>query len=117
VINSRQKGARGERQWRDELRAEGYLKAYRGQQFSGGADSPDVVCHELPFCHFEVKFVEAGNPYKWMTQAIRDAKEKMPVVAHKRNNCEWLVILRAPDFFKLIKGENEHVRGDSIQPS
>ena len=48
-INSRQKGARGERQWRDELRANGYV-ARRGQQFSGSADSPDVVCNDLACC-------------------------------------------------------------------
>jgi hypothetical protein len=44
-VNSRQKGARGERQWRDELRADGY-EARRGQQFCGSAESPDVVCDE-----------------------------------------------------------------------
>ena len=33
-MNSREKGKRGERQWRDELRANGYM-ARRGQQFAG----------------------------------------------------------------------------------
>ena len=46
MINSRAKGARGERQWRDELRAQGYTDK-RGQQFAGGQDSPDVICEEL----------------------------------------------------------------------
>jgi len=32
-MNSREKGKRGERQWRDELRANGYA-ARRGQQFT-----------------------------------------------------------------------------------
>jgi len=45
-MNSREKGKRGERQWRDELRANGYT-ARRGQQFAGSPDSPDVVCEEL----------------------------------------------------------------------
>lgn len=103
-MNSRAKGCRGEREWRDQLREAGFLKARRGQQFSGGDDSPDVVCPELPKVHFEVKRVEAGNPYNWMTQAIRDAgASKMPVVAHKRNNCDWLVVMRAEDFLNLIK--------------
>ena len=59
-MNSREKGKRGERQWRDELRANGY-GARRGQQFSGSAESPDVVCEGLPWIHFEVKAVERLN--------------------------------------------------------
>ena len=59
-VNSRRKGARGERQWRDELRANGYC-ARRGQQFCGSAESPDVICDSLPWIHFEVKAVERLN--------------------------------------------------------
>ena len=106
-MNSRAKGCRGERQWRDKLREFGFLRARRGQQFSGGCDSPDVVCEDLPGIHMEVKNVQAGNPYKWMAQAIRDAGAKIPVVAHKRNNCEWLVITRADDFLKLLLETNQ----------
>jgi len=106
-INSRAKGARGEREWRDQLRNEGF-DARRGQQFSGGADSPDVICESLPGLHWEVKRVEAGNPYIWMEQAQRDAgSAKMPVVAHKRNGKEWLCILRAEDFFTLLRETNQ----------
>lgn len=49
---SRDKGARGEREFRDLLREHGF-EARRGQQFAGGNDSPDVVT-DLP-CHVEVK--------------------------------------------------------------
>lgn len=47
-MNIRAKGARGERQWRDELRSNGY-EARRGQQFCGSPESPDVVCEALPW--------------------------------------------------------------------
>ena len=70
-MNSREKGKRGERQWRDELRANGYA-ARRGQQFSGSPDSPDVVCDSLPWVHFEVKAVERLNIEDAMAQARRD---------------------------------------------
>src|SRR5262245_23870546 len=70
-VNSRQKGARGERLWRDELRANGYA-ARRGQQFSGSPGSPDVVCEALPWIHFEVKVVEKLNVQAAMEQARRD---------------------------------------------
>ena len=100
--NSRAKGCRGERQWRDQLREAGF-DARRWQQFSGGTDSPDVVCPSLPTLHFEVKNVEAGNPYRWLEQACRDAGSKMPVVAHKRNNHPWIVIMTATDFLNLVR--------------
>ena len=102
-MNSKQKGARGERAWRDALRDAGFLNSYRGQQFHGGADSPDVVCPELPGIHFEVKHVEALNIWNAMEQSVRDCGSKMPLVAHKRNRSPWLVTMRAEDFFRLIK--------------
>ncbi len=106
-INSRAKGARGEREWRDQLRNEGF-DARRGQQFSGGADSPDVICDSLPGIHWEVKRVQAGNPYIWMDQAERDAgTEKMPIVAHKRNGKGWLCVIRAEDLFALLRETNQ----------
>jgi|ERR1041384_3043973 hypothetical protein len=61
-MNSRQKGARGERRWRDELRAHGF-DARRRQQFSGSPDSPDVVCDELDWLHFEVTLKDVAGDY------------------------------------------------------
>ncbi|MFM8717451.1 MAG: hypothetical protein ACKOF3_11835 [Spartobacteria bacterium] len=46
-----------------------------------------------------------------MAQAIRDAKAKLfPVVAHKRNNEEWLVTLRAQDLLTILR------RSDFLAP-
>lgn len=104
-INSRAKGARGERQWRDELRAAGY-EARRGQQFCGGADSPDVVCPELDFIHWEVKCVERLNVEDAIAQARRDSSAaKVPIVAHRRSFRPWLVTMDAETFFKFLRGE------------
>lgn len=100
-MNSCQKGKRGERAWRDELIAHGY-SARRGQQFSGSPDSPDVVCADLPGLHFEVKTVERLNLHDAMAQAVEDARGKIPVVAHKRNRGDWMVTMRAADWFKLL---------------
>ena len=104
-INSRQKGARGERLWRDVLRAAGYM-AHRGQQFAGGTDSPDVVCKELDGLHFEVKNVQALNMRKAMEQATRDAGPgKFPLVAHKMNGMPWLVTMPADALFSFLRGD------------
>ena len=103
-MNSREKGKRGERQWRDELRANGYA-ARRGQQFSGSPDSPDVVCEALSWAHFEVKAVERLNIEDAMDQARRDAAAKAPFVVHKRNFRPWLVTMEAETFFRLLRGD------------
>ena len=112
-MNSRAKGARGERMWRDELRsAFGDSGIRRGQQFSGLGDSPDVVCPCLPDIHWEVKFCQVVKIGAWIAQAIRDAKDKLfPVVAHKRTGEDWLVTLRASDFLTILR------RSDFLVPT
>jgi Holliday junction resolvase len=110
-MNSREKGKRGERQWRDELRAQGYA-ARRGQQFSGSADSPDVVCDSLRWIHFEVKAVERLNIEGAMEQARRDCGfrsaecgvTKVAIVAHRRRFRAWLVTMEAETFFQFLRG-------------
>lgn len=102
MINSRQKGKRGERLWRDELRAEGFT-ARRGQQYAGGIESPDVVCEELSNLHMEVKFVENLNLDKACEQAMKDCGAKQWIVAHKKNNKDWKVTMPASLFFKLMR--------------
>lgn len=104
---SKDKGKRGERMWRDELRAAGFT-ACRGQQFAGSADSPDVVCEEMRLhFHAEVKFVEKLSLREAMRQAEADAgKDALPriaYVAHKTSRAPWLVTLRGHDFLALAR--------------
>lgn len=99
-MNSRSKGKRGELEFAKLLTDAGF-PARRGQQFKGTKDSPDVVCEVLPQFHFEVKRVQSGNPYDWMEQAAKECGEKIPIVAHRRNGKEWLIIMRANDFLNM----------------
>ena len=104
MINSRRKGANGERQWRDVLREHGY-NARRGAQYSGHSEAPDVVSDDG--IHWEVKCVEKLNLRKAMEQAIRDSKRiKYPAVAHKVNNGPWYVTMEASDFFNCKEGRS-----------
>jgi len=103
-MNSREKGKRGERQWRDELRANGYA-ARRGQQFAGSPESPDVVCDALPWIHFEVKAVERLRIHDAMDQARQDCGGNVPVVVHRKNFRLWLVTMEAETFFRLLRGD------------
>jgi Holliday junction resolvase len=104
-VNSRNKGKRGELEFAHYLTDAGF-PARRGQQFSGGKESPDVVCESLPV-HWEVKRTEAGNPYNWLDQAIDDAgADKIPVVAHRRSAKAWMAILPMKDFLTLLREHN-----------
>jgi Holliday junction resolvase len=110
-INSRAKGARGEREFAAYLEAHG-LSAHRGQQFAGGTDSPDVVCKPLAHVHFEVKRKEAGSSavYSWLHQADRDGgKDKLPVVVHRTNKNGWIAILPATDLLRLLILREAHL--------
>ena len=101
-INSRAKGCRGEREWRDVLRDHGW-EARRGQQFSGDKSAPDVIS-ELDWIHWEVKRVEKLNIDVAMAQAIKDASGYYtPIVAHRRDGKEWLVTLQASEFLILLQ--------------
>ena len=61
--------------FRDMFREAGF-EARRGQQFSGGTDSPDVVVPALPDFHWEIKFCQVVKIRDWMAQAVRDAGAK-----------------------------------------
>ena len=98
-INSRAKGARGERELAEYLRERGYT-ARRGQQFSG-VEGQDIV-HDIPGVHIECKRVEAGNLYNWLSQAKRDAKTKVPIVMHKKNGKDWVAIMALDDMLNLL---------------
>ena len=99
---SRRKGKRGERELAALFTAEGF-PATRGQQHRGGPDSPDVIVPTLPGIHFEAKRTERLSLYDAVAQAKSDAGDKLPVVGHRRNACEWLAILRESDFVRTGK--------------
>jgi Holliday junction resolvase len=98
---SRDKGQRGEREFAAELQTLFGIHARRGVQYHGGADSPDVIS-DFADVHFEVKRCERLSLYPAMQQAVEDAGEKIPVVCHKQNRKEWLVVVRLDDLPKLV---------------
>ena len=99
MINSRNKGAAGERELASKLLDYGY-DCRRGQQYCGKNGDADVV--GLNGIHIEVKRVERLNIQDAMSQSKRDAREgELPTVFHRKNYSEWLVTLRLDDFMKL----------------
>ncbi len=102
AVNSRRKGAEGERELARILRERGF-DARRGVQYQGGTDSPDVI--GLPGVHIECKRVERLDLMVAYEQAFRDsADEEIPAVFHKRNREPWMVTVTLEDFLKLYGG-------------
>lgn len=107
-MNACQKGKRGEREWRDELRKLG-LTARRGRQYMGSPDSPDVV-GGFKNTHCEVKRVQALNIHDAVKQAVRDAGTATPYVAHRRNGEDWLLTIRASDVVKFAESVVQSIK-------
>ena len=100
MINSKRKGAAGERELAAKLREYGF-DSRRGIQYCGANGDADVL--GLPGIHIECKRTEKLNLYDAMAQAKAECKAKTPAVFHRRNNCEWLVILSLEDFIEIYR--------------
>lgn len=99
--SQREKGKRGERELARKLREYGY-DARRGQQYCGVSGDADVI--GLPGVHIEVKRTERLSLYDALSQAKSDARPgEMPIVAHRRNNCEWVVIQPLEDWIRIYR--------------
>ena len=103
AVNSKQKGARFERQLASKFREYGY-EARRTAQYCGNTgDASDVV--GLPGLHIEAKHQETMRLYEWVSQAKRDSNGtgKLPAVFHKKNNAEILVTMALEDWINLYR--------------
>jgi Holliday junction resolvase len=100
---SRQKGKRGEREAAAELGAILGVDARRGVQYQGGPDSPDVVLDGVPI-HVEAKRTERLSLWAAVEQAKADAPAgAVPIVWHKCNRRESVVILETSQLLALAK--------------
>jgi Holliday junction resolvase len=97
---SRNKGASGERELARALARLLGIEARRGCQYRGGPGSPDVAT-DIPEVHIECKRTERLRLYEALEQAITDAGEKVPVVAHRQNHQPWVAIVRLEDLPRL----------------
>lgn len=102
---ARARGKKGELDARNLWREHGYTNAERGIQIVGGRNAPDIVVPGVTGTfHIEVKNVEQFSLYTSLAQAIQDAGPfQTPIVMHKRNEQEFVVVLKAEDFISLVK--------------
>ena len=100
-INSKRKGKNGELELAHKLKEYGY-DCKRSVQYCGANGDADVV--GLDGVHIEVKRTERLSLYDALAQAKHDARGgEMPVVMHRKNNCEWVVIQPLEDWIELYK--------------
>ena len=102
MTNSCRKGKVGEREVANMLKRQGFADARRGQQHSGGEDSPDVV--GLDGYHIEVKRTEKFRLWDAMEQAENDSGEdNIPIVMHRKSRKDWVVVIGAYDFLGMVR--------------
>ncbi len=111
TINSREKGAGGERELAKKLRELGFEDARRGQQFCGANGDADVT--GLSGIHIECKRTEKLRLYDAVAQSKSDARMgEMPIVIHRMNNCDWVVIQPLTDWSKIYKNSCIFEKGE-----
>ncbi len=100
TINSKQKGARSERECAELIRKHGF-EARRSAQYCGNTGEAADITTDLPY-HIEVKHQERLEIDKWWEQATHDAKEsgKEPILVFRKNNQRWRVCM---DFEKFLE--------------
>ena len=100
---ARSKGARGEREFASLLRDHGF----ESQRSARNGKTDEDVEHNISGVHFEVKRVERLQIDKWVKQAERDAKDKIPIVVYRKNGDKWRAVIPAEELLKLLGGSSE----------
>jgi len=106
---SRDKGKRGQREFVKRVEEAGFNAIDLGNlQASSTVKVPDVTIDDVAIV--EVKYREAFQLYPSLEQAIEAFGGyklrkpcAFPVVAHRRNYKDWVVVLRLEDFFELLR--------------
>jgi hypothetical protein len=98
----RNKGARGEREVIDILKAHGWTHARRTSDGRAQSTRGDVL-HGPEGCHIEVKRQERLNVPGALTQAVEDAgPHDIPIVIHRPSRHEWMATLPLDELLPLL---------------
>lgn len=123
MVNSRAKGARGERELANTLKELFGWNARRTCQFSGNAGDSDVVIEELPDVFVECKLVENLSIVPTMKKAIEQCKGKLPIICHRKKNTQFLVTLQLSDLVAIsnlvcrLESSSSLALGSTQQPT
>ena len=113
-VNSKDKGARYERELASKFREYGF-DTHRSAQYCGNSgEAADVV--GLPFIHVEAKRQEKSMLYDWMAQAKWDSRKsgRLPAVFFRKSQHNTLVFMELDDWMKLYQAFYECRMEDAI---
>lgn len=106
-INSKQKGARAEREVARILRDHGYLDAHRTAQYCGNTgEAADV--DGVPGFHIEVK-VRGEKEYlaieDWWNKLVSesDLSGRIPVLVYKKDRKKWKIVMDFEMWLEVVK--------------
>lgn len=119
AVDSRAKGAAGERSACEMLKQLFGWTARRSQQYSGYNDgnSPDIICDQTPTVFWEIKRCERLNLLRALQLAVAQAGRKIPVVMHRPNRSPvgWMITIRLEDLPRLANAYDV-ASGDTVAP-
>lgn len=108
MANSKQKGARAEREVAKILRDHGFADARRTAQYCGNTgDAADV--DGLPGFHIEVKIRDKDGHLAidkwWDEQALPEAEkaQKIPLLVFRKDYQKWRVCMDFETFLEVVK--------------
>lgn len=102
MVNSRQKGKRGELDLCQALREIMGWTVRRSVQFCGRSGDADLLVEEHPDLFVECKLVQSLNITETVKRAVEDAGTALPAVFHRRDREEWLVTIRLADLPRFM---------------
>jgi len=102
LVNSKQKGKRGELEACKVLNETFGINFRRSQQFKGTKESADLIDDQWPELCPEVKRRKAMNLHKVVEQARREAEGKVPFVVHRKDGESWLLTVDLRDARSLV---------------
>jgi hypothetical protein len=97
AINSRAKGASGERAACESLKETFGWSCRRSQQHCATDSASDIIVTQTPNCWWEIKRVQKINVAAVMERSKQDCGTKVPVLMHRPNHTEWMVTVYLSD--------------------
>lgn len=108
--NNRQRGKRGEREARDAVRTHWHsTSCIRAGQANGAYSADLLYCDPNESLHVEVKLRRKLAVSQFLSQAIRDCKEAVPVVLMREDSGEWLVMFRCSDTARFVNALRQQI--------
>lgn len=104
MVNSRAKGARGERDAAKALSEVLGVPCRRTQQYCGASDESDDIVSEGIDVSWEVKFCERVNLFDALAKCRADARPgSVPAVLHRKKNKPWLLVIELNDLQAFVR--------------